>query len=621
MDGDGFLKDLSLGLSPELNVLIGGRGVGKSAVLEVLRYGLDLPEYWPTEYRKELVHHALGSGGKVIVYLRHVVQPGVERRYRIEREWEKKAQVYEQDASGEHLVELSVTDLISEGGRPFFFGQRELYEVAQRPELRRQFLDDLIGSKARQKKGEIMAIMDQLKRNASRLRELWEKRSQREEVEQRLKEIEHEIRLFEQHGLVEKLAAEMALARDEERLQRIAAIPGEFMEEWLKIRERWLKRLEEALADLSLAESPQRDLLRQDVGQAINELHNGLEAVFQQGSRLLEKLDGGLQVLIERWRVKRRELDEELRLIRKELGRETLDANHLIRLTREKERFEHKLKLLRQAEDGLKNLEEERHRLLQKLRDARDEAFRLRKIRADEITRQIGDRVKVEVLRQGQRKEYAEKVVDFFKGSKIHREDLAEIANNKKLLDGIELAKHARNGEEELVKRTGLSQTQAQRMINFLDEDEARWHELELLAPDDDVRVYLKVDRRWVPLEHLSAGQKATAMLLILLTQEQYPLIIDQPEDDLDNRFIYKDIVTLLRKQKGRRQIIFATHNPNIPVLAHAELIVALEAEHEQAHLSIQGGMDKREVQDEVRKVMEGGDEAFRRRAEKYGWI
>jgi DNA repair ATPase RecN len=91
--------------------------------------------------------------------------------------------------------------------------------------------------------------------------------------------------------------------------------------------------------------------------------------------------------------------------------------------------------------------------------------------------------------------------------------------------------------------------------------------------------------------------------------------------DDLDNRFIYEDIVRILRTQKGTRQIIVATHNPNIPVLGDAELIVALEASERKAYVREQGAVDRESVREAVKKIMEGGEEAFRRRAEKYGWV
>ncbi len=621
VEGSGFLGDMRLALSPELNVLIGGRGVGKSALLEVLRYGLDLPEYSPTEYREGLVRYALGSGGKVTVHLRHVVKPGVERHYRVERVWGEEAQVYELDPSGEHLVPISVADLLSGEGKPLFFGQRVLYDVAQSPTLRRQFLDDLVGREARRKEREIEKIHQELRRNARRSLELREKRTRREEVEQRLREIEHELKLFEQHGLAEKLREETALTRDEERLKRTETVPREFREEWQEIQVRWQERFQSALADLSQAESQQRDLLTQDAAKVIRDLQDGLKEVFQKVEDLLRQAEEDLRKVRRRWDDGRRMLDEELRRIRQELGTETLDPDRLVQLAREKERLEYELKMLRQAEVEAQNLERERRGLLRKLRDTRWEAFRLREKRAEEITAQIGRRVKVEVLYRGQRKEYAKRLVDFFSGSRIPRKDLESVANREEMPDGMALAELVRKGKEELREKTGLSEAQAQRLMNFLNQDEVRLYEMELLSPEDDVRVSLRVNDRWVPLEHLSAGQRATAMLLILLTQIQHPLLIDQPEDDLDNRFVYEDVVKLLRDQKGERQIIVATHNPNIPVLAHGELIVALEAESERARISVQGGMDKRKVQNEVRRVMEGGDEAFRRRAEKYGWI
>ena len=78
----------------------------------------------------------------------------------------------------------------------------------------------------------------------------------------------------------------------------------------------------------------------------------------------------------------------------------------------------------------------------------------------------------------------------------------------------------------------------------------------------------------WQTLEALSTGQKATAVLLLLLLESDAPLIVDQPEDDLDNRFITQGVVPRMREEKRRRQFIFSTHNANIPVLADAELIL-----------------------------------------------
>ncbi len=101
--------------------------------------------------------------------------------------------------------------------------------------------------------------------------------------------------------------------------------------------------------------------------------------------------------------------------------------------------------------------------------------------------------------------------------------------------------------------------------------------------------------------------------------------MLDQPEDDLDNRFVYEDVVSILREQKGlaggegRRQVIAATHNANIPVLGDAEQVVGLEVDEGRIRVISRSSIDHPPTRDLIKQVMEGGDEAFRRRAEKYG--
>jgi ABC-type cobalamin/Fe3+-siderophores transport system ATPase subunit len=123
-------------------------------------------------------------------------------------------------------------------------------------------------------------------------------------------------------------------------------------------------------------------------------------------------------------------------------------------------------------------------------------------------------------------------------------------------------------------------------------------------------------------LEELSQGQKATALLLLLLTSSRGPLIIDQPEDDLDNRFIWEGVVPRLREQKSGRQLIFSTHNANIPVLGDAELVVVLECADRKgrvAHGGV-GALDNISVRTLAEQILEGGREAFGRRRYLYGF-
>jgi len=148
--------------------------------------------------------------------------------------------------------------------------------------------------------------------------------------------------------------------------------------------------------------------------------------------------------------------------------------------------------------------------------------------------------------------------------------------------------------------------------------------ELELPA-ETEIRLNIASDdetEEWRSLEELSMGQKATAILLLLLLDLQAPLVVDQPEDDLDNRFVTEGIVPIMRREKRRRQFIFSTHNANIPVLGDAELILGLTASGEKATIAREhmGSLDSRPVRELVEETLEGGKDAFEMRRSKYGF-
>lgn len=116
----------------------------------------------------------------------------------------------------------------------------------------------------------------------------------------------------------------------------------------------------------------------------------------------------------------------------------------------------------------------------------------------------------------------------------------------------------------------------------------------------------------------LSDGQRNTATLALLLAQKGGPLIIDQPEDELDSNFVFRELIPMLRKVKSNRQFIMATHNANLPVNGDAELVYAVEARDGKGTMLTCGGLDQASVTTAVLDIMEGSEEAFRRRREKY---
>ena len=121
------------------------------------------------------------------------------------------------------------------------------------------------------------------------------------------------------------------------------------------------------------------------------------------------------------------------------------------------------------------------------------------------------------------------------------------------------------------------------------------------------------------PLERLSVGQKGTVYLCLKLATQTFsqPLIFDQPEDDLDNEFIIKELVEIFRGIKQFRQIIMVTHNANLVVNADTEQVIV--AENVDGVLKYHSGsLENEETNMAVRRILEGGDEAFRKRERRY---
>lgn len=122
-------------------------------------------------------------------------------------------------------------------------------------------------------------------------------------------------------------------------------------------------------------------------------------------------------------------------------------------------------------------------------------------------------------------------------------------------------------------------------------------------------------------METLSMGQKGTVLLKLFLSEGDYPLIIDQPEDNLDNRFIYKELVGAFKKSKKNRQIIIATNNANLVVNADAEQVIIAEFKENKEITYRSGSLENLETRHDIMHILEGGEQAFKEREEKYGII
>jgi type III restriction enzyme len=140
---------------------------------------------------------------------------------------------------------------------------------------------------------------------------------------------------------------------------------------------------------------------------------------------------------------------------------------------------------------------------------------------------------------------------------------------------------------------------------------------------DEPLFEYRHREGEYIRFRDASAGQQATVLLRILLSQKGPPLIIDQPEDDLDNEIIL-EIVRDIWQAKRNRQIIVSSHNANIVVNGDADLVIVCAykdgSEQSRGMIKVEGAIDMQSIRNEITKIMEGGKDAFQLRRDKYGF-
>jgi chromosome segregation protein len=622
ISGSGFLGNLSIFWNQDLNVIIGDKGVGKSAILESLRYAFAIKPNSDQSSREELVRHALGPGGKVEILLDRPVREGKIRQYRIVRMFGEEPRTFQ--ISPEKPLSVSPSELLSPGGGFTFFGQREVYAVSGSEEHRLALLDELIGEEARKDAEAVAKAMESLAANTAAILDLQVKRTKREEYHQRLNKIDQEIENHKSQ-VTEKPKEVTDLRSVGECLQNaIRTVRGAIGDSDTR-RLNLLASLEKAHRNLLDAQSKETAIVPEGV-KVFSVLEESLKVVLDDETTLFEQAVQSLTRLDMRCQEKLRHMEEESKRIERDAKNKPTGQDPLSRLKEERTSVTSLIAELDGIEDRLKSLRQKRQGLLQHIRDCRDTQHKLRSERAEAIAESLNGRLHIKVELKGQKRSYKEKLLLLFKESNLSPDAIDRLVVPG-ATDGIALAEAVRAGSKEVQISFGLKPEIADRLISWLTGEESRLLELETLIPQDALRLELKIEGQYRPLEHLSAGQGAIAVLLFLFGLENRILVIDQPDDYLDNRFVHEEILQVLREQKGlkdqspQRQIILTTNDATIPVMCDAELVMPLDIRGDHAHIIGHGSIDDRSIREHIKTILPGGEEAFQQRAKKYGGL
>ncbi len=324
------------------------------------------------------------------------------------------------------------------------------------------------------------------------------------------------------------------------------------------------------------------------------------------------------------WTPKQMAAEEQYQKTLKQLKAEGHDAAKFVTYKNQLERLKPKEAELKTRNKALAQLQKARREVLAKWDAAKAEDFRELQKAARKVSRRLKDRVRVNV-RTSASLDQLESVVR--KHCSGNLSQALERLRNTEHLNLTDLGAAILEGAPALVSKYGFSQVSAERIAQGGTALALEVEECELPAEAVlELNVGVETAQTWKELNQLSTGQKATAVLLLLLLESDAPLVVDQPEDDLDNRFIAESVVPTMREEKRKRQFIFSTHNANLPVLGDAEQIVGLTPvveggiEHATIPDELCGSIDTPAVKELVKELLEGGQEAFEFRRQKYGF-
>jgi len=631
----GRFDGVTLPLHEHLNVLIGGRGAGKSSVIESIRYvfGGDCASERMRETHQNIVTDVIGTATTV-----HVVIADGDDHYVVSRSAGGQATVHD----GQSVVGVLPSKLLPDLR---IMGQHEIAETANNDERRTALLRPFLsGGEGVEPAKEIRKRLEESRRKiataTSTIRTLEE---QAEELEALTQELSH----LQQQGIEQQLGRVTGEDRAIALIDRVTEWLEDAAEAADEHREVANRGPEPLLSNEFIQALPAADELRDlrtALAKAKRRVDKHVTILSQEYQGMLDGVAAAREVRVKSLQDAEAEVQK---LLRSRDTRAQSAADAYRRKVRRREQIANVPAQLDKQRRLLESLVRERSGLLDDLDSAVGEHVARMRTAAKRMQRQLraqagvlhgSSEPKVEVTYRpvtdasrmaalvdqvitGQRKSITSAL------ARRAEADCDVETGPLGALTGRELVAACRSGPRAVKKLLpGVTDAQAKKVCAVMEDSPDAMLQLEEVQPRDHTALRLDVDGTWRDINRVSIGQQATAVLLVLLASADGPVVIDQAEDDLDNAFVAEAVVPLLRASKQHQQYILSSHNANIPVLGDAELVTVLRSVPPTAadgepsiEASDQGGLDDADVQRQVEILLEGGRAAFEERRRRYG--
>lgn len=582
------LDGQTIEFSSSMNNLVGVRGAGKSSIIEAIRYGLDLPfgnNSIDISYKNELVKQLLGSAGKITIKIKN--SDGKE--FTVDRVFNHALEI---KLDGE-LKNLNTSLILK---KPLYFGQKDLSNY--RDDFENDLISKLIGDKTKDIEQKIETKKQEIRIQLENIKKYDNLENKKEEVNQKIEELNLKIEEFKKHNIEEKLKKQIEFDKDNSNFTNIIKDLQDFRNDVNS----FLSSYEDGkfFDNLKNYQSTENQDIFKELYKIIDISKQNFLDISNQLKQLLDSFKNINSVNIS-FKDKYKAFKDEFLRIQREINlpnnlraddfinyTKMLNSQKLMKNEIEKS-FEKKL-------DNDNNLK----KLLSELNELYREEFKIIYEEVQKIN-ESQESIYIKSEFKANKNEFDKFLRNIFGGSGLMKNDYDMLTSN--YVDPIAIYEDFENislgGNKLLLFRERFKDSLAS-MLTY--------------------KVPNKIDIFYngKELAKHSLGQRASALIIFILTQKDNDvIIIDQPEDDLDNQTIYKEVIKELIKLKSKTQFIFATHNANIPVLGDCEQIVVCDYEEKKINIEM-GSIDNHNIQQKIINIMEGGKDAFNKRREIY---
>lgn len=614
LEGD-LLDGVDIELSPNLTCIIGSRGTGKSTLLESIRTATGFrttsricdSEVWPQKITLDYVDET----GQSITLQR------------------------EKNGNVENRTDLvnGITEIPIES-----YGQGDTANTIQHSEDNPQVIVDFLDSflSLNSLKNIDKEFQEQLRNNQNEMKKL---RLNLCALPDTIKALDYEkkkMKTLEESKASEIVKYHQAILKERDFRQNLRNDLNDLVKNYRTILgDKSIFEKVSALNDDSIVVG--KDYLT-TVKRIVEEFSQLVSSKFTDLQNSLNSQIEALKVQLELWQRKESEIQAKIDQKKNELALQGIpfDLGKINQISKNIIEMEKRMTKLNEDKTKLAAYEKERKDLIRKRQLNKTEIYRQHLLFAEKINTALKNSVddffiNVKYIENKYSIEFENTLKELmgWRTSQVPKAKI--IAQNMSVYDFVNVIKKKdfnalcsiQNNDTQL-----LNENEAKNIIQKLSSDYL-YEDFESVAYDDlpliTVTKIVEKEGKKMPdkrkISQLSLGQQQSVLLgILLLSESNRPLLIDQPEDNLDSEFIYKSIVTTLRKIKERRQVIIVTHNPNIAVLGDAELIIPLKSTSKKSMIMDAGSIDNSKTVRWCCEILEGGESAFKQRRTIYGF-